>query len=28
MTANTMDSDREKTREAGMNAPIAKPIDP
>jgi two-component system sensor histidine kinase/response regulator len=28
MTANAMESDREKTREAGMNDHIAKPIDP
>jgi len=28
MTTNTMDREREKTREAGMNAHIAKPVDP
>ncbi|MFT7694490.1 MAG: two-component system sensor histidine kinase/response regulator, partial [Candidatus Latescibacterota bacterium] len=28
MTANAMESDRQKTREAGMNDHIAKPIDP
>ena len=28
MTANVMDSDIEKSREAGMNAHLAKPIDP
>jgi two-component system, sensor histidine kinase and response regulator len=28
MTANAMESDREKTRDAGMNEHIAKPIDP
>jgi|GEM_PF-1621144 two-component system, sensor histidine kinase and response regulator len=28
MTANAMEKDREKTREAGMNDHIAKPIDP
>ena len=28
MTANVMDSDVEKSMEAGMNAHLSKPIDP
>ena len=28
MTANVMEADRERTREAGMNDHIGKPVDP